>query len=54
MIQRWVHERYLKEHKNNEHVQLDSKFYAQESNQTQEEINKEMERVRKEILGNVA
>lgn len=54
VIQRWVHERYLKEHKNNEHVQLDSKFYAQESNQTQEEINKEMERVRREILGNVA
>lgn len=54
VIQKWVHERYLKEHKNNEHVQLDSKFYAQESNQTQEEINKEMERVRREILGNVA
>jgi predicted phage replisome organizer len=54
VIQRWVHERYLKEHKNNENVQLDSKFYAQESNQTQEEINKEMERVRREILGNVA
>ena len=54
VIQKWVHERYLKDHKNNEHVQLDSKFYAQESNQTQEEINKEMERVRREILGNVA
>lgn len=51
VIQKWVHERYLKDHKNNEHVQLDSKFYAQESNQTQEEINKEMERVRREILG---
>lgn len=54
VIQKWVHERYLKDHKNNEHVQLDSKFYTQESNQTQEEIEKEMERVRKEILGNVA
>lgn len=54
VIQKWVHERYLKEHKNNEHVQLDSKFYTQESTQTQEEIEKEMERVRKEILGNVA
>lgn len=54
VIQKWVHERYLKDHKNNEHVQLDSKFYTQESNQTQEEINKEMERVRREILGNVA
>lgn len=53
VIQKWVHERYLKEHKNND-VQLDSKFYTQESNQTQEEINKEMERVRREILGNVA
>lgn len=51
VIQKWVHERYLKDHKNNEHVQLDSKFYTQESNQTQEEINKEMERVRREILG---
>lgn len=54
VIQKWVHERYLKDHRNNEHVQLDSKFYTQESNQTQEEIEKEMERVRKEILGNVA
>ena len=54
VIQKWVHERYLKDHKNNEHVQLDSNFYTQESNQTQEEIEKEMERVRKEILGNVA
>lgn len=54
VIQKWVHERYLKDHKNNEYVQLDSKFYTQESNQTQEEIEKEMERVRKEILGNVA
>lgn len=54
VLQKWVHERYLKDHKNNEHVQLDSKFYTQESNQTQEEIEKEMERVRKEILGNVA
>lgn len=54
VIQKWVHERYLKDHRNNKHVQLDSKFYAQESNQTQEEIEKEMERVRKEILGNVA
>lgn len=54
VIQKWVHERYLKDHKNNEHVQLDSKFYTQESNQTQEEIEEEMERVRKEILGNVA
>lgn len=54
VIQKWVHERYLKDHKNNEHVQLDSKFYTQESNQTQEEIEKEMERVRKEILGNIA
>lgn len=54
VIQKWVHERYLKDHRNNEHVQLDSKFYTQESDQTQEEIEKEMERVRKEILGNVA
>lgn len=54
VIQKWVHERYLKDHKNNEHVQLDSKFYTQESDQTQEKIEKEMERVRKEILGNFA
>lgn len=54
VIQKWVHERYLKDHKNNEHVQLDSKFYTQESNQAQEEIEEEMERVRKEILSNVA
>lgn len=54
VIQKWVHERYLKDHKKNEQLQLDSKFYTQESTQTQEEIEKEMERVRKEILGNVA
>jgi predicted phage replisome organizer len=54
VIQKWVHERYLKDHRNNEHVQLDSKFYTQESSQTQEEIEEEMERVRREILGNVA
>lgn len=50
VIQKWVHERYLKDHKNNEHVQLDSKFYAQESNQSYAEVQAELERVRKEIL----
>lgn len=53
VLQKWVHDEWTKRNKNNP-VKLDSKFYTQESNQTQEEIEKEMERVRKEILGNVA
>ncbi len=49
VIQKWVHDEWAKRNKNNP-VKLDSKFYAQESNQSYADVQKEMERVRKEIL----
>ena len=50
VIQKWVHDEWMKRNKNN-HVKLDSKFYTQENNQSYADVQKEMERVRKEILG---
>lgn len=50
VLQKWVHDEWTKRNKNNP-VKLDSKFYAQESNQSYEDVHKEMERVRREILG---
>lgn len=50
VLQKWVHDEWMKRNKNNP-VKLDSKFYAQESNQSYADVQKEMERVRKEILG---
>lgn len=50
VLQKWVHDEWEKRNKNNP-VKLDSKFYAQESNQSYEDVHKEMERVRREILG---
>lgn len=49
VLQKWVHDEWTKRNKNN-HVKLDSKFYAQAINQSYEDVHKEMERVRKEIL----
>lgn len=49
ILQKWVHDEWQKRNKNNP-VKLDSKFYAQESNQSYADVQKEMERVRKEIL----
>ncbi len=49
VLQKWVHDEWEKRNKNNP-VKLDSKFYAQESNQSYAEVQAEMERVRKEIL----
>lgn len=49
VLQKWVHEEWMKRNKNNP-VKLDSKFYAQESNQSYADVQKEMERLRKEIL----
>lgn len=49
VIQKWVHDEWMKRNKNNP-VKLDSKFYAQENNQSYADVQKEMERVRKEIL----
>ena len=50
VLQKWVHDEWTKRNKNNP-VKFDSKFYAQESNQSYEDVHKEMERVRREILG---
>lgn len=50
VLQKWVHDEWTKRNKNNP-VKLDSKFYAQESNQSYADVQKEMERVREEILG---
>lgn len=50
VLQKWVHDEWTKRNKNNP-IKLDSKFYAQESNQSYEDVHKEMERVRREILG---
>lgn len=50
VLQKWVHDEWEKRNKNNP-VKLDSKFYAQESNQSYADVHKEMERVRREILG---
>jgi hypothetical protein len=49
VLQKWVHDEWEKRNKNNP-VKLDSKFYAQESNQSYADVQKEMERVRREIL----
>lgn len=49
VLQKWVHDEWEKRNKNNP-VKLDSKFYAQESNQSYADVQKEMEQVRKEIL----
>lgn len=49
VLQKWVHDEWTKRNKNNP-VKLDSKFYAQESNQSYAEVQAELERVRKEIL----
>ena len=50
VLQKWVHDEWMKRNKNSP-TKLDSKFYAEESNQSYADVQKEMERVRKEILG---
>lgn len=49
VLQKWVHDEWTKRNKNNP-VKLDSKFYAEESNQSYADVQKEMERLRREIL----
>lgn len=49
VLQKWVHDEWTKRNKNSP-VKLDSKFYVQENNQSYADVQKEMERVRKEIL----
>lgn len=50
VIQKWVHDEWMKRNKDKP-ITLDSKFYAEESNQSYADVHKEMERVRREILG---
>lgn len=50
VIQKLVHDEWKKRNKNKP-VKLDSKFYVQENNQSYADVHKEMERVRREILG---
>lgn len=50
VLQKWVHDEWTKRNKSKP-VKLDSKFYVQENNQSYEDVHKEMERVRREILG---
>ena len=49
VLQKWVHDEWTKRNKNNP-VKLDSKFYVQENNQSDEDLMKEFNRVREEIL----
>ena len=48
VIQKWVHDEWMK--RNKDKPTLDSKFYAQENNQSYADVQKEMDRVRREIL----
>ena len=50
VLQKWVHDEWEKRNKSKP-VKLDSKFYVQENNQSYADVHKEMERVRREILG---
>ena len=50
VIQKWVHDEWMKRNKDKP-ITLGSKFYTQENNQSYADVQKEMERVRKEILG---
>lgn len=50
VLQKWVHDEWMKRNKNKP-VKLDSKFYVEENNQSYADVHKEMERVRREILG---
>ena len=49
VLQKWVHDEWTKRNKNNP-VKLDSKFYVQENNQSDEDLMNEFNRVKREIL----
>lgn len=49
VLQKWVHDEWTKRSKNNP-VKLDSKFYTQENTLSDEDLMKELNRVREEIL----
>lgn len=50
VIQKWVHDRYERD-KHLSPPKLDSKFYAETTNISDDDVQKELERVRREILG---
>lgn len=50
VIQKWVHDRYERD-KHLSPPKLDSKFYAETTNISEDDAKKELERVRREILG---
>ena len=49
VIQKWVHDEWTKRNKNKP-VKLDSKFYTQENTLSDEDLMKEFNRVRREML----
>ena len=51
VIQKWVHDRYERD-KHLSPPKLDAKFYAETTNISDDDVQKELERVRREILGN--
>jgi predicted phage replisome organizer len=51
VIQKWVHDRYERD-KHLSPPKLDSKFYVETTNISDDDVQKELERVRREILGN--
>ena len=51
VIQKWVHDRYERD-KHLSPPKLDSKFYAETTNISDDDVQNELERVRREILGN--
>lgn len=48
VIQKWVHDEWMK--RNKDKPTLDSKFYTEQNTQSYADVQKEMERVRREIL----
>ena len=52
VIQKWVHDRYERDKHLSPH-KLDSKLYAETTNISEDDVKKELERVRREILGNL-
>ena len=50
VIQKWVHDEWMKRNKNNP-VKLDSKFYAEKNTKTDKEVQDEFNRLRAQLFG---
>ena len=50
VIQKWVHDEWMKRNKNNP-VKLDSKFYAEQNTKTDKEVEDEFNRLRAQLFG---